>query len=370
MTNIHIKSLNIETFRGIKNLKLENFSGVNIFTGDNNSGKTSVLEVLQTSTDPSSPLAWTKVGRSEKGTYPTRTLFETIKDLYSVSENELRIAYSKEDDRNGAASIELKADVSKEKTLRRDYCKEAHIECEPGEEYSEAEMIKLHTDLIYNEKIEDSFDVYNITRFDLFSENVEKPYQQYASYYISPSIYDEECPVISEIFKNNESHRELVEVLKLFDDDILDIAPTVRDYAIPFPLKDSYQIRSKRYGKLMPLNVYGDGLKKALWLVSSVLATKNGILLIDEFETAIHTSVMTKLFTWIFKACKKYNVQLFMTTHSKEALQKVLALNSIPEFKEDVTLYTLYKIDGKNVARRLSAERAIEATENFGQELR
>ena len=43
---IHIKNLKIDTYRGIKNLQLNNFKDINIFTGDNNTGKTSILEVL------------------------------------------------------------------------------------------------------------------------------------------------------------------------------------------------------------------------------------------------------------------------------------------------------------------------------------
>ena len=42
-----IKNIYIETFRGIKNLRLENLAPINILTGDNNCGKTSILEVLQ-----------------------------------------------------------------------------------------------------------------------------------------------------------------------------------------------------------------------------------------------------------------------------------------------------------------------------------
>ena len=34
MGNIHINSLNIETYRGIKNLKLDGFTGINILTGE------------------------------------------------------------------------------------------------------------------------------------------------------------------------------------------------------------------------------------------------------------------------------------------------------------------------------------------------
>lgn len=370
MKNIHIKSLNIETYRGIKNLNLEEFTGINIFTGDNNCGKTSVLELLQASANPASPLSWSQVGRTEKYPNPTRTVFEKIKDLYDISSSELKIAYSKEDSINGKSEVVLKGQIEKIKATYQEYCNEAHIECENGQEYTEAEMIKLHTNIFYNGSLSEEFDVFNVTRFDAFTEDIEKPYKNYTTHYISPTVYQNECPMINEVFNNAQNYKELVEALRIFDENIINIIPTARDYDIPFPTKRSFQILSEKYDKAMPLSVYGDGIKKTLWLVSAVVASKNGVLLIDEFETAIHTSAMDKIFSWILKTCKKLNVQLFMTTHNKEALQKVLALNSEPELKDDITLFTLYRKDGKNIARKLSAERAIEADENFNQELR
>lgn len=370
MKNIHIKSLNIETYRGIKNLNLEGFTGINIFTGDNNCGKTSVLELLQASANPASPLSWSQLGRTEKYPNPTRTVFEKIKDLYDISSSELKIAYSKEDSINGKSEVVLKGQIEKIKATYQEYCNEAHIKCENEMENTEAEMIKLHTDIFYNGSLSEEFDVFNVTRFDAFTENIEKPYKNYTTHYISPTVYQNECPMINEVFNNAQNYKELVEALRIFDENIISITPTVRSYDIPFPTKSSFQILSKRYDKAMPLSVYGDGIKKTLWLVSAVVASKNGVLLIDEFETAIHTSAMDKIFSWILKTCKKLNVQVFLTTHSKEALQKVLALNSEPELKSDITLFTLYRKDEKNIARKLSAERAIEADENFNQELR
>lgn len=41
----------------------------------------------------------------------------------------------------------------------------------------------------------------------------------------------------------------------------------------------------------MPMAMEG---KKAILLISAVVSAKNGILLLDEFETAIHTSAMIK----------------------------------------------------------------------------
>ena len=42
-----ISRLMVEKFRGINNLKIDNLNRINLFVGDNNCGKTSVMEALQ-----------------------------------------------------------------------------------------------------------------------------------------------------------------------------------------------------------------------------------------------------------------------------------------------------------------------------------
>lgn len=84
------------------------------------------------------------------------------------------------------------------------------------------------------------------------------------------------------------------------------------------------------------MNVYGDGMKKAILLMSAVIKAKGGILLLDEFETAIHTSAMEKTFQWILETCQKLHVQLFLTSHSKEAIDMVL--KCAPHLQDDMGL--------------------------------
>ena len=60
---IYIKSLDIKSFRGISSLQLNGLSPINILTGDNNSGKTSVLEVLQSYSNPENFRIWGTVLR-------------------------------------------------------------------------------------------------------------------------------------------------------------------------------------------------------------------------------------------------------------------------------------------------------------------
>lgn len=46
----HIDDFRIEAYRGIKDLHLQDLNDINILTGNNNSGKTSVLELLSSLT--------------------------------------------------------------------------------------------------------------------------------------------------------------------------------------------------------------------------------------------------------------------------------------------------------------------------------
>ena len=62
---VYISELDIETYRGIKNLKMENLAPINIITGDNNSGKTSVLELLQSVKNPGSFRVWRELLRKD-----------------------------------------------------------------------------------------------------------------------------------------------------------------------------------------------------------------------------------------------------------------------------------------------------------------
>ena len=49
------KNIEIRNFRGIDHLKVDDFSRVNVFLGQNNSGKSSVLEAIAMSMSMSNP---------------------------------------------------------------------------------------------------------------------------------------------------------------------------------------------------------------------------------------------------------------------------------------------------------------------------
>ena len=76
--------------------------------------------------------------------------------------------------------------------------------------------------------------------------------------------------------------------------------------------------------KRAPLSVFGDGLRRVFALAGAIPGAKDGLLLVDEVEIAIHTRALEKSFTWLVNECVKNNVQLFVTTHSLEAVDILL----------------------------------------------
>lgn len=69
------------------------------------------------------------------------------------------------------------------------------------------------------------------------------------------------------------------------------------------------------------LSSMGDGINRILTIILAMLNAKDGILLIDEFENGLHYSVQQKLWKVIFSLSKLLNIQVFVTTHSRDAIR-------------------------------------------------
>ena len=69
------------------------------------------------------------------------------------------------------------------------------------------------------------------------------------------------------------------------------------------------------------LNKYGDGIKHYISILCSLYSCENGYLFIDEIENGIHYTLYQKLWEIIFQVAEEQNVQVFITTHSKECIE-------------------------------------------------
>jgi AAA15 family ATPase/GTPase len=95
----------------------------------------------------------------------------------------------------------------------------------------------------------------------------------------------------------------------------------------------------------------------------TLLSVENGVLLIDEVETSIHISALQKVFSWLVKSCQKREIQLFLTTHSLEAIDAIIESdieqNELVAFHLNEQKQSSQRIYG-NLLYRLRYERGLD----------
>ncbi len=102
-------------------------------------------------------------------------------------------------------------------------------------------------------------------------------------------------------------------------------------------------VKSSKWEERIPIGSFGDGIWRLLGLILSLVGAKNGTLLIDEIDTGLHHTVMSKMWKLICITAKKLNVQVFATTHSSDCW-KTLADNAVEDEFADMPI-RVHRID-------------------------
>ena len=100
----------------------------------------------------------------------------------------------------------------------------------------------------------------------------------------------------------------------------------------------------KRKGEKNPalLGSLGDGMRHLLSLALHLVPAKKGYLLVDEIDTGLHHSVLSKMWHLVIETAKRLDIQVFATTHSLDCIR---ALSDVQESlhlsDEDLMLHRL-----------------------------
>ena len=97
------------------------------------------------------------------------------------------------------------------------------------------------------------------------------------------------------------------------------------------------------------LSSFGDGMRRVFEIGLLFADVRGGVLLIDEFENAIHPELLTAFTRVVQELAVEHNVQVFLTTHSKEALDAFI-LNDYAT--DDIAGYALCRGESGVAVRR------------------
>ena len=319
-----IKSIAIKNYRGIKDLEIDNFKKYNFFIGDNGSKKTTILESLGIAylLDFFQILEYS-IDRKIK------LKKENISSLFYNSDINNNIEFIlKTDD---TPELETIISVDSNLSIFQDYSSNQvnkylyTVDKKIGEDRLENNNIYLdkNNQIPYLENT-----IKNIPR------NFEKFFKKYNTLIqISDNLKNSKGTIeqIDKIIKNRKKEK-LLKCLQIIDKDIIDIY--INDEEI-FVEKETLRT-------YIPISSIGDGMVLALDIISHLIFFDNfEIILIDEIERGIYYKNYRKLSEIIIDLCKdNQNIQLFITTHSKEFLE---AFNEalLESEKDNFSLFSL-----------------------------
>lgn len=338
---MYFKNIDIQGFRGIKKLKIDDLQNINLFVGQNNSCKTSILEAIFLLLGVSNPELIIKINNF-------RDLIITEEDDFRFIFNDLnyknQLMISATQGKNALRELVIEPQLKKQKSI-------SQSSYELNEE-SQTEMMNLGTSPL-DESITELLLKFKIKEFQTAAKNhkakllIEKnklTFVQPENYrekirgvYVTPKI-----GLVANLEKElediivNKRQQEIIEILNLVDQTITNISfGRNRMIYMDIGIK-----------KLVPINLLGDGIRRLLGLVLSIYNAKNGIVLIDEIENGLHYSILKDVWKVVFEAAKKFKVQVFVTTHNIETLKylKEAAKKAGTSTQRSIRSYTIRKL--------------------------
>lgn len=359
-----IKKVFIERFRGIRELKIDNLNHVNLIVGDNNCGKTSVLEALQLLKRSGLLGNVYRIARQRESIFwmNSNSIYENFVCMFPHDGSDLKIRVSGLCN-DKTVSYEISGTQKKVLLDTKELDRFAVREYDLSGDLETDEFEGTITFKCGNEKKEEQM---KINRFSGISGTPTSESEEFKIIYVAPFEHLKGS-VISQIIKNDGYKEICLKALQLFDPDIEDMMIFKSDVGN----RPVEYLKHKKLGN-MPLSTFGDGIKKVLVLSNAIARAAGGILLIDEIETAIHKKYYDDIFRFIVKACKAFGVQVFVTTHSLEAIDGLLATQDYEEQKTEdgISVITLKREKDSTYSRVLLGRAVAQNREAFGFEVR
>ncbi len=384
-------SIAIESFRGVRGASMQDCQPINILVGDNNSGKTSLLEAILLLAAPRDASRW-RLLTSLRGSWP---LVEPPGQSSWSRLNSLQWLFPLRDGKpseiclsaSGEAPIAEVRAVSEfivgEPEKRTTVDESQYIEgvFRPRAEQTAERGLEIRLQLSWNPDF--PFGDFNQSLFPppedfriLFWEAARilgdrprlKP--QISTAFASPLSHRSDTYLSQQVSRliRKERKEQALDLLREVD-------PRIFDFNLLWPFSEdepSADMQSRSSATvhlavegvgLVPVQGMGDGLRRAVHLAGLVAELdKGGVLVIDEIEVGMHTSVLQSAFGWLSRACIESEIQLFATTHSLEAVDALLA-------SVDPGHISLFRLESKGV-RRYSGELLNVARLEMGQEVR
>ncbi|MFZ4475598.1 MAG: AAA family ATPase [Saprospiraceae bacterium] len=375
----HINYFKVSNFKKFDMLELDDIGQFNLIVGDNNVGKSSLLEALCLDTSPfiiENLLVFSKILELRGiNIQPKRVLNEdgSISRIEDPNENFLGYLFKSIDKKTEfvVKSVNDLGDFEYKNTYKftndsrnwQDYL-EKQNKNEPnfslfGINYNQG-LIEIASHLFFNGNSEESQIAFEKMLKGQPHQKTEVwgLYQHLNSgrklpdlpFVGTKAVNTEEMPnyYFEQIGTSRNLKKQLIDNLSF-------ILIGVEDFEVrKVEGKEHLMVGIRGEDELRPISMFGEGVLRASYLLLQILKNKGKRLMIDEVDTGIHHSRMKNFMKTLMQVAHAYEVQLFMTTHSLECQQAFVEALEIPEMAS-------FQSKSRNISLFENPDKAVRA---------
>lgn len=322
--NIYFPSIRVKGFKAIDDLSIGTLARVNLIAGDNNVGKSTLLEALYVfamggNMDVMAQLACKRMGfplevdmRDEK--MRQLLLLSFFKD-WRFELGKL-ISFQTE----GGKALKLQAVCAYNRKVEekegRYYLAESYVNDEEGL----AEAVENVRRGVY--RTNGSMDGFypldgRFSYFELVEQQANVNFIHTFSFLRRLNAQLWNHIVLTGLEKN------VIEALRIVEPNVENLAFVEEAITVDYEkqqMRVPYITLRGRSGRF-PLNVMGDGMNRILSLVLGMVNSANGVCLIDEIENGVYYRRQPELWKMIGMLAEQLNVQVFATTHGLDCIR-------------------------------------------------
>lgn len=367
------RRIEIENFRAFERFELDGLGRVNLLVGENNSGKTSVLEAIDLLASRGDLVhIWETLAR--RGEAPDDSATGTANEVdvthlfYGHEPGSFVIRVS---DANGRTSL------AAELTLSR--MDPAQVALLPPDGSAFERLRSLYkrapgyggTLTISSESDSGSSTTAGLPvglggRLDLDSARMFETRDRPTTTARFLTTHSLNADLAAQLFGQialEDDESSVIQALRSIEPGIERIALVSRS---PTGDRGGLAVRLAGVPRRVPIGSLGDGIWRLLALTLCLVRAKGGVLLVDEIDTGMHYSVLSKMWKLVMETAERLDVQVFATTHSRDCYESLAAIcREEPEGLSRVSIQRLERDKTRAVAFTereivLAAERGIE----------
>src|SRR5215813_4094753 len=302
-----LKSIQVKNFRLFRDLTVKPLNRVNLIAGENNTGKTALLEALY--------LLYGDLNKFRK--FPSGLRSSQDKD--EIDSFWLWLLYQKK--------LENCLEVRVVDELNHTH----FVRCDPSSSSKEQLAFVFGEKGLFEAPRQVNKDGgsgtdklgINWPTLDVFSTNPTRP--------------SDDADQFNRIAAKRGGRKRLIELLRVIEPRLQDLQ-YLKLGQIPLVYADLGM------EDLIPTTQLGQGFSRLLRLFSEILVSKSTIVLIDEIENGIHYSAMSEVWKGIATIARQEDLQIFATTHSYECIRSAHeAFSSEPTY--DLALHRFERVD-------------------------